>query len=444
MATHAVKPLKDRFLRPFSKFINNEASSGIVLMIAAVVALVWANSPWGQSYFSTWQTVFSLRFGSFVLEKPILLWINDGLMAVFFFLVGLEIKREILIGELASVRKATLPIVSAIGGMVVPALLYVIFTRGGDGSRGWGIPMATDIAFALGVLNLLGSRVPLALKVFLAAVAIVDDIGAVLVIAIFYSEEIKWALVGGGFAILAGLGVLNRLGARNPALYIIPGIVLWVLFLKSGIHATVAGVLLAMTIPTRVHLVPKEFSEEANSALQEFDKASDSKDRTLMNEDQQAAVHVLEEACEKAQMPLQRIEHGLQPFVSFCIMPVFALANAGVAFRADSISAFSDPVGLGILFGLLVGKPLGVVLAAWLAVKAGIASLPARVGWRQMTGVGVLAGIGFTMSLFITELAFKDVQHVETAKMGILAASLVAGTCGFLLLKKSTRLKVES
>lgn len=435
----AAKPLKDRFLRPFAEYIKTEATSGIVLMLAAVAALIWANSPWAASYIATWQTIFSIKFGTFVLEKPILLWINDGLMAVFFFLVGLEIKREILIGELASVRKATLPIVAAIGGMVVPALIFSIFNFGGPGNKGWGIPMATDIAFALGVLNLLGSRVPLALKVFLAAVAIVDDIGAVLVIAIFYSEEIKWGLVGGGFAILAGLAVLNRLGFRNPAVYIIPGIVLWVLFLKSGIHATVAGVLLAMMIPTRVHLVPQEFAEEAHNALDEFDKACDSRDRVLMNEDQQSAVHELEQACERVQMPLQRVEHALQPFVSYLIMPIFALANAGVVLSAESASSIGQPVGLGVLLGLVIGKPVGVVLAAWIAVKSGIASLPSRVGWRQMTGVGVLAGIGFTMSLFISDLAFTDVQNVEAAKIAILLASIIAGVTGYVMLRKNTR-----
>lgn len=433
------KPIKDRFLRPFAEYIKNEASSGILLMIAAVVALVWANSPWSASYFATWQTVLELRLGTFALEKPILLWINDGLMAIFFFLVGLEIKREILIGELASVRKASLPLAAAIGGMVVPASIFVALNLGGEGSRGWGIPMATDIAFALGVLNLLGKRVPLALKVFLAAVAIVDDIGAVLVIAIFYSEEIKWGLVGGGFAILAGLAALNRLGFRNPAVYIIPGVVLWVLFLKSGIHATVAGVLLAMMIPTRVHLVPKQFADEAHTALTAFDRASDSQDRALMNEDQQAAVHELEEACERVQMPLQRVEHSLQPFVSFVIMPVFALANAGVALSSNSLGLLTEPVGMGVLFGLLIGKPVGVVLAAWIAVKLGIASLPSRVGWRQMAGVGMLAGIGFTMSLFIADLAFTNPDMVDTAKISILAASLIAGVMGYLLLLKNTR-----
>jgi Na+:H+ antiporter, NhaA family len=406
-------------------------------MLAAVCALIWANSPWSASYVRLWQTQVSLAFGPLVIDKPLLLWINDGLMAVFFFLVGLEIKREILVGELASIRKATLPIVAAIGGMVVPALVFAAFNASGAGSRGWGIPMATDIAFALGVLSLLGPRVPIALKVFLAAVAIVDDIGAVLVIAIFYSEQIKWALVGAGFAILAGLLAINRMGVRNPAFYVIPGVALWVLFLKSGVHATVAGVLLAMTIPTRVHLVPADFEKEANDALEEFGKAGKGHDRAIMSEDQQAAVHALEEACERAQMPLQRIEHALHPVVSFFIMPLFALANAGLVIDSNAAGGLGQPVGLGVLVGLVVGKPVGILLASWMAVKAGVASLPSRVGWRQMLGVGVLAGIGFTMSLFINDLAFAHSAQASAAKLSILAASVIAGLAGYLLLRRS-------
>ncbi len=423
----------------FARFAQNEASSGILLMLSAVVALAWANSPWSNSYFQTWQTQFTVAIGSFSIDKPILLWINDGLMAIFFFMVGLEIKREFLIGELATSRKAALPIFAALGGMAVPALFYFAFNAQGSGSRGWGIPMATDIAFALGILNLLGPRVPLALKVFLTAVAIVDDIGAVLVIALFYSSQIQWSLIGAGMAIIGGLLAINRLGVRHPAFYLIPGVLLWVLFLKSGIHATVAGVLLAFTIPTRVHLVPRDFSGEAKVALDEFDDASSSKDLAIMNEDQQSAIHQLEKACERAQMPLQRIEHSLQPIVSYVIMPVFALANAGVAIGAGAIAGLSQPIGTGIFFGLVLGKPIGVMLTTWLAVKAGISSLPANVNWRQMSGVGILAGVGFTMSLFIAELAFSQPEHLVQAKVAILSASVTAGIVGYLLLRSDSR-----
>ena len=432
--------LREKFLSPFASYFNTEAASGIVLMAAAVVALIWANSPWSRAYFDLWRVNASVGVGTFAIHKPLLLWINDGLMAVFFFLVGLEIKREILIGELSSVKKAVLPIAAALGGMVVPALIYYSFNAAGEASRGWGIPMATDIAFALGVLNLLGSRVPLALKVFLAAVAIVDDIGAVLVIAVFYSESIQWILVGAGFGILFVLGMLNRAGVRNPVFYIVPGIVLWVLFLKSGVHATVAGVLLAMLIPARGHLVPSEFAKEAHEALDVFDRSSTpGGERTLMNEDQQSAVNSLEEACERVQMPLQRVEHSLQPLVSFLIMPIFALANAGIVLTGESFKSLGEPVGLGVLLGLLLGKPIGVLLASWLAVKSGVAALPSRVGWRQMAGVGVIAGIGFTMSLFITDLAFRSQAQVDAAKVSIMVGSLTAGIVGFVLLRRSPR-----
>ena len=428
--------LGERIIRPFVDFMNTEASSGVLLMAATALALLWANL--SDSYFHFWQTRASLSLGSFVLEKPLLLWINDGLMAVFFFLVGLEIKRECLIGELSSPRKAALPIVAALGGMVVPGAIYAALNAGGQGSRGWGIPMATDIAFALGVLALLGSRVPLSLKVFLAAVAIVDDIGAVLVIAVFYSEGIRWDMLLGGCGIVAMLGVFNRLGIRNLAMYVLPGIVLWYFFLKSGVHATVAGVLLAITIPTRVRLVPGEFAARVEMAVQGFKKAEGG-DPTLMTEDQQSWVHRMERACERVQMPLQRIEHALKPIVVFGIMPLFALANAGVAVDASAIQRLGEPIGIGIVLGLLLGKPIGILLASWLAIKLGMAKLPARVGWPQLAGVGILAGVGFTMSLFVTELAFTEPENIRNAKMAILFASITAGLVGYVLLRNSAR-----
>ena len=433
------KPLREKLLRPFAEFAKTEASSGIVLMIAAVVALVWANSPWAESYFHIWESQVMVVFGPLKLDKHLIHWINDGLMAVFFFLVGLEIKREILLGELASIRKATLPIVAAIGGMVVPALIYAAINHGHPTAKGWGIPMATDIAFALGVLNLLGPRVPFALKVFLAAVAIVDDIGAVAVIAVFYSEEIQWAMLGAAGAILVVMVAINRLGIRGPIYYLIPGVLVWYFFLKSGIHATIAGVLTAMLIPTRLHLAPNEFASEAREALEEFDKHCSSAERSIMNQDQQTAVHALEKACERVQMPLQRIEHMLHPWVSLLIMPIFAFANAGVVLSGGVAGLVTEPASLGVVLGLFIGKPVGVVLASYLAVKAKVASLPDRVGWRQMIGVGILAGIGFTMSLFIADLAFTDATHLMHAKLAILSGSILAGTAGFLLLWRHGR-----
>ncbi|MCC7229295.1 MAG: Na+/H+ antiporter NhaA [Fimbriimonadaceae bacterium] len=428
-------PIASRFLRPFAAYAKNEAASGIFLISAALIAILLANSPWSQPFFDFWQIRFQVGFGDLEIDKPILLWINDGLMAIFFFLVGLEIKREFLVGELASPRRAALPIFAALGGMAVPALLYAVFNLGHPSIRGWGVPMATDIAFALGVLNLLGPRVPLAIKVFLAAVAIVDDIGAVLVIAIFYSGEIQWRLLGFGGLVFGGLILLNRLGIRKPLAYFVPGALLWVLFLKSGVHATVAGVLVAMTIPARVHLNPESFVEEAKEALAEFESGTTSQELAVMNESQQSAVHELEEACERIQMPLQRIEHGLQPFVSFLIMPLFALANAGVLLKPGTVAGLGQPISFGVLAGLILGKPIGVVLASWIAVKAGAASLPDRVIWLQMAGVGILAGIGFTMSLFIADLAFANPAHIETAKVAIFIASLFSGALGYWILR---------
>jgi len=384
--------LRERLVRPFAEFVQAEATSGILLMIVALAALIWANSPGERGYFQIWQQFLTIGYGNFVLDKPIILWINDGLMAVFFFLVGLEIKREILVGELAEMRKAALPIFAALGGMAVPAAIYVFVNLGQPGVRGWGVPMATDIAFALGVLNLLGSRVPLALKVFLAAVAIVDDLGSVIVIAVFYSESIQWGALAGGLAIIGGLLVLNRVGVRSAWAYLLPGLGVWVLFLKSGIHPTIAGVLVAMTIPAR--------------------------------------------APEGQTSTLQRVEHALQPVVSYLIVPLFALANAGVSFSTGVREALGDKVGLGIAAGLLVGKPVGILGASYLAIKAGFASLPDRVGWRQMAGVGMVAGIGFTMSLFVSDLAYPDAGHLTIAKVSILCSSLVAGVVGFVILRR--------
>ena len=430
--------LKSTVLRPFVAFINSEASSGIVLIFATLIALAWANSPWSETYVTTWQTQIGFRFGDFLLEKSLSHWINDGLMAVFFFLVGLEIKRECMVGELASLRKASLPIVAAIGGMVFPAAIYWLFNAGTPGVRGWGIPMATDIAFALGVLALVGRRVPLALKVFLAAVAIVDDIGAVLVIAIFYSEGIQWHLLGFAALILCLLAGLNRLGVRSPWAFVLPGLVLWFLFLKSGIHATVAGVLLALVIPAWVRLDPAEFVAKAQRSLRKIGEGNEP-GQSQLDDEQLAAIQKLENQCEAAQMPLQRIEHGLQPIVSFIIMPVFALANAGVTIDASAFMVIGQPIGMGIAFGLLLGKPLGILISCWIAVKTGLAVLPSKVNWSQMAGVGALAGIGFTMSLFITELAFNDADNVEAAKVAILIASIVAGIGGFFWLRVTSR-----
>jgi NhaA family Na+:H+ antiporter len=368
-----------------------------------------------------------------VIAKPLLLWINDGLMAIFFFVVGLEIKREVLAGELSSVRKAAFPVIAAVGGMVVPAGLYVLLNRSGPEARGWGVPMATDIAFALGVLALLGSRAPTSLKIFLTAFAIADDIGAVLVIALFYTESIAWGYLGLAAGCLVLLVALNAGGARRPLTYVVLGLVLWVAFLKSGVHATVAGVLLAMTIPATARIDYPAFLQRGRSVLDQFERADTGDGEAATHSERQAALHTLEEACEHVQTPLHRIEHALHPWVTFAIMPVFALANAGVTLGGGG--GVGHPVALGVLLGLVLGKPIGITFFAWLAVRLGLAELPPGITWQHVHGAGWLGGIGFTMALFIAGLAFAGTPYLDTAKLGILSASLVAGVVGFVLLR---------
>ncbi|MDX1547452.1 MAG: Na+/H+ antiporter NhaA [Rhodothermales bacterium] len=432
-APTANRPI-DLMLRPFQTFVRQEAAGGVLLLICAVAALLLANSPLADGYFALWETLVTVGVGSFAVSKPLLLWINDGLMAIFFFVVGLEIKREVLVGELAAPRKAALPLAAAVGGMVVPALFYVAFNAGTPTASGWGIPMATDIAFALGVLALLGSRAPLALKIFLTALAIVDDLGAVLVIALFYTAELSWASLGVGAAFLVALVAANRLGVRRPVVYAVLGLGLWLAFLKSGVHATVAGVLLALTVPARRRIDAPAFLARAKALLAEF--ADDVRPgRTEPTTDQRDAVHALEVACEHVETPLQRMEHTLHPWVAFGIMPVFALANAGVVL--GGAEGLLGPVSLGIVAGLFLGKQIGVTAFAWLAVRLGWAALPAGVTWRQVYGVSLLTGIGFTMSLFIGNLAFADAAVLDTAKIAIFAASLLSGLAGWLLLRTS-------
>jgi NhaA family Na+:H+ antiporter len=424
-------------LRLVVRFIHQEATSGILLLGCAVAALAWANSPWGASYFTLWQTPIAFRVGDFLLEKPLLLWINEGLMALFFFVIGLEIKRELLVGALSSPRRALLPLAAAVGGMLVPALIYTVLNAGTPTVRGWGIPMATDIAFSLGVLALLGTRAPLSLKVFLTALAIVDDMGAVLVIALFYSEPLAWSYLGIGAGLLLVSALMGALGVRQPLVYALLGVALWLAFLKSGVHATVAGVLLAMTIPARTRIDLRSFTSLGRQILGQFERASAFPSTHVMNSQQQAAVQALELACRDVESPLQRLERALHPWVAFFVMPLFALANAGVVLDAQALRAELHPVSLGIVLGLLVGKPLGITLFAWLAVRLKLAVLPADLVWRHIVGVGLLGGIGFTMSLFIAQLAFPALEGewLSLAKVGILTGSLLAGLGGWLVLR---------
>jgi NhaA family Na+:H+ antiporter len=428
-------PIIVRALRPFQRFAHTESAGGVVLLACAALALAWANSPWAASYFHLWETHVGVRVAGRALDLSLHHWINDGLMAVFFFVVGLEIKREMLVGELSSVRQAALPIAGALGGMLVPALIYVAINAGGAGSAGWGIPMATDIAFALGVLALLGPRVPVVLKVFLTALAIADDIGAVLVIALFYTSDLAWSALLAGGVILGALIALNVLGVRRPGAYLALGVLLWLAFLQSGVHATVAGVVLAMTIPSRTRVHEEEFLAVARGAIEEFDAACQPGETVLTNRAQQEAIEALEHVSEGVQSPLFTMERKLHGAVAFFIMPVFALANAGVSL-GGLLDALSLPVTLGVVLGLVIGKPLGITLFAWLAVGVGWATLPAQASWRTLHGVSWLGGIGFTMSLFIAGLAFSDASLLDSAKVGILGASLVAGIAGWAMLRR--------
>ncbi|MFA6540045.1 MAG: Na+/H+ antiporter NhaA [Bacteroidota bacterium] len=420
----------------FTTFFESSISGGVILLLCTACAMVWANSPYAQSYGELWEYRVSIGIGQFGLSKTLHHWINDGLMAVFFFMVGLEIKRELLVGELSSLKKAMLPIVAAIGGMIGPALIYTAFNAGTPAVSGWGIPMATDIAFALGVLALLGDRIPVILKVFLAALAIVDDMGAVLVIAIFYTSELALPALLLGGAIFILLLLANKMNLRSPIVYFVLGVGLWFCFLKSGVHATVAGVLLATTIPVTTKINKRKFLAEAKSAINELEDDQSTKSENEL-------IHTVAALSEDAQSPLHRFEHALQPYVAFFIMPVFAVANAGVALQSGIISSMFSPVSLGIIAGLIIGKQTGIVLFTWLAVQAGIAALPDMMSWKMIYGVSWLCAIGFTMALFIAGLAFDDEAALNTAKIAILIASSIAGIVGLVLLRRSSKKRLE-
>jgi NhaA family Na+:H+ antiporter len=367
------------------------------------------------------------------LSESLLHWVNDGLMVIFFFVVGLEIKREVLVGELASLRRATLPLVAAIGGMLFPAAIYLLFNSGGPGQDGWGIPMATDIAFMLGLLTILGSRVPLSLKVFFTALAIADDLGAVLVIALFYSGDIHGIALAVAAVFLLALILLNRIGFRQPLPYAILGLGLWLAFLESGLHPTIAGVLLAITIPARSQVEAEAYMAQCTSALGGLGPSSPNREGETIRR-QQAAAQTLEVIAERIQSPLLRLERILNPWVAYLIVPVFAFANAGVDARGNLLVALSHPIALGIIVGLVLGKPLGITLFAWLVVKLRLADLPFGVTWAQLFGASWLAGIGFTMSLFIASSAFSSPVPLGISKVAILVTSLLASAVGFALL----------
>jgi Na+:H+ antiporter, NhaA family len=411
------------------------------MLAMAVVAMVWANSAASDSYVRFWEAVVAIEIGSLVsLDLTLREWVNDLFMGVFFFVVALEIKRELVRGELADRRSATLPAVAAIGGMVVPALIYAAFNAGGPGVDGWGIPMATDIAFAIGVLSLLGRRIPASLVVFLLSLAIVDDLGAILVIAVFYTASVSvgWLAVAGGALVLAL--VLRRQDVRSLVPYMALAGLCWFALHESGVHATLAGVAFGLLTPSRSFYDRSFFRMRVHSIVERVEQADVGINNQIPSEDQEAeeadALESLIDLAVESQPPLDRLEHRLIPWTGFVIVPVFALANAGVQLSADDlVDAFSEPVTLGVMTGLVVGKTLGVFLFSWLAVRLGIGKMPVGATWRQIAGVAMLAGIGFTVALFVTELAFHSGPLADQAKVGILAASLIAGVLGFLLLR---------
>jgi len=384
----------DKTFSRIQEFIRLETSGGVVLMIAAIFAIIIANTSLSATYDLILGTYIKVGIGNFEIAKPAILWINDGLMAIFFFLVGLEIKREVLAGELSSFDKAILPIMAAIGGMAVPGMIFAIVNWGTpENLNGWAIPTATDIAFALGILALVGSRAPVALKIFLLAIAIIDDLGAILIIAIFYTSELSISALYISMIGFAAAVVLNRMGIQRTAPYLLVGIVMWVFVLKSGVHATLAGVLIAFTIPLKAK-----------------------------NEDEAL---------------LYKMEHGLHPWVAFLILPVFAFANAGVSFTGIGIDDLLQPLTLGIAVGLFLGKQIGVFLATWIGVKSGIARLPENVSWKHVYGVACLTGVGFTMSLFIGSLAFTTADVMNAVRLGVVLGSVLSGLFGYVLLKSA-------
>jgi NhaA family Na+:H+ antiporter len=424
-------PFARGVLLPAESVMHSQAVSGAALLVASVAALVWANSPWSPTYLSLRETELSIDFGFVGLSLSLHHWINDGLMTLFFFAVGLEIKREVLHGELNAWKKASLPIFGALGGMFLPAALYLGLTLGGEGGRGWGIPVATDIAFALGLLALLGDRVPSELRIFLLALATVDDIGAILVIALFYTDSLSVLALGWAAALFATVLLLQRLGVRSGHYYAVVGAGFWMALQQAGVHPTIGGVLLGLATPATPWFSYRRFAESGRDLIHEFTRRLDRGDEERAD----ALLGRIEELARETEAPLERLERLLQPWIGFVVLPLFALANAGVTLSGASLEqALRSPIAQGIIVGLVLGKCAGIVTVSWLAVRAGAAALPSGVGWRHIVGVGLAAGIGFTVSLFITGLAFQGAAG-EEAKIGILLASLLSGTAGYVCLR---------
>ncbi len=419
---------------PYQKFFKKAVRGSFPLFGAAFLAFLWANLHY-SSYHSLWHTDLSISAGPFQFSKSLIHWIDEALMAIFFFTVGLEIKREVLVGELASFKKAILPVAAAIGGMLVPAGIYAVFNYNTAAEAGWGIPMATDIAFSLAVLAILGSKIPLGLKIFLSAFAIADDLGAVLVIAIFYTGSIDWYYFYIAVLFIVGLAAANTLWIRHPLVYGILGVGLWLSVLGSGIHATVAGVLVAMFIPAKAKYDTRTFINKIKTYLDGFECDEECGYTILENKEHQNVIHNIELACTQTETPLQRFMYTLHAWVAFLILPLFALANSGISLKGiDFLQSFSHPVTLGIFFGLILGKPAGIMFFTFLAVKLLHIPLIGGISWRHLLGASILGGIGFTMSLFISGLSFSSPEFTELSKLGIFSASIIAGILGLAVL----------
>lgn len=422
-----------------SLFIKQESLGGILLIISTIIALIWANN--SESYHHFWHDIMiSFSAGDFELSHSIGHWINDGLMAIFFFTIGLEIKREIMGGELSTFKKASLPLFAATGGMVIPAFVYFLFNNGyPEYSAGWGIPMATDIAFALGLMAMLGDKVNINLKIFLTALAIADDLGAILVIAIFYTESIDVSELITASVFMSILIAANKFGIRRTSFYAFVGLFgVWTSFLLSGVHATVAGVLIAFTIPARPKIIEKQFIRNVKKKISKFEK-TEGNEVSLLTSDQAHIIGDIDNIANDAHTPLQKLEHTLHPITSFLILPLFALANAGIKIEGRILDLLFTPIALGIIAGLVAGKTLGITLFSWIAVKLKIANLPKGITWREIIGASMLAGIGFTMSIFVAELAFKDKEVIQMAKIGIFVASFISAILGLSLLSMSAK-----
>lgn len=431
--------------KPFERFSKEAVSGSYPLFLASIMALVWANLS-AASYHSVWHTELTLSLGHFQITKSLVHWVNEALMSLFFFTVGLEIKRELLVGELASPKRALLPIAAALGGMLFPAIIYMVFNFGTPTSKGWGIPMATDIAFSLAVLAIIGKRIPFGTRIFLSAFAIADDLGAVLVIALFYTQNLVWGYLLLSILFFAGLAVANILWIRWTLLYALLGIGLWFTILGSGIHATVAGVLVAIFIPARGRYDTETFLKKVKAYLDHFECEPDACGHTvLLNQEHHNDIRGIEEACHNVETPLQRLEYSLHPWISLVILPLFALTNAGLLLKGmDITNTIRHPVTLGILLGLVLGKPTGIFLFTYLASRMFKAPLVSGVNWGHILGASMLGGIGFTMSLFISSLSFSSTQFLELSKFGIIFGSVVSGILGLIVLRLGSSVKSQT